>query len=450
MPKFILILILIFSIFCKVKAQETSELILKPENLILGIPEVINLAAKQNLDIAIAKSQINQAEGYFLGSFASLAPSVRAQGYVEKFEGGEIFFGSIPVQLDRTTYRPAIYADYQLNTGGKAFFDIYASKQALNRAKAITSNISQGVLLEALTAYFAWLRDNSRVEVAKQSLKEAEEQLQTIQARQKNGFATQLDTTQSSTLKYERENLLLEADNQRKISAINLAVILNIPIEKTLIPANELLKPIDFWTENIDLSTILQIADQNRQDLKALSFSVKEARARFGSAIADLFPTVSLSGFRRGIGPTLNELDRSKQGSASINIDLLRNLGIGLAGNIKVSKALIEEAILNKEKQLNDMRREIAQAYYDMSLHEDKLKVAIEKLKSTQEAYRIAISRQKAGIGINLEIIHAQTKLTEARLEYQEAALKYNNAQLKLLYETGQLTASKVLSEANI
>ncbi len=44
-------------------------------------------------------------------------------------------------------------------------------------------------------------------------------------------------------------------------------------------------------------------------------------------------------------------------------------------------------------------------------------------LGSRQEAYRISFARLKAGVGINLEIIQAQTKLTEARSEYQENAI---------------------------
>ena len=456
MKKFVLSLFLVFSFIGFARADELSESLQEisfkdnDNSLILGIPEVMSLAGDQNLDIAISKSREKQAQSYFFGSFANIAPSIRAQGSVEKFQGGEIFFGPIPVQLDRTTYKPSLSADYQINTGGRAIFQIMASKYSYDRSKAVALNVSQGVLHDALTGYFIWLRDNSKMEVAKQSLKEAETQLQTIEARQKAGFATSLDTNQSLTTKYERENLLLEADSQRKVSGVNLSVILNIPVEKTLIPADKLLKPIDFWTEELDLPAILEIASENRIDLKALTSSIKEARARFGSSIADLFPTISLSGYTRGIGPNLNELDRSKQGSISINIDLLRNLGIDTAANIRVNKARIEEAILNKEKQLIEMRKEIAQAYYDMHLSQDKLKVATAQLKSTQEAHRISISRQKAGLGINLEIVHAQTKLTEARLEYQDAALKYNNSQIKLLYETGQLTVKKILDHAGI
>lgn len=425
--------------------ENKEDIDLNSSEIVLGLDEVVNLVQDQNLDISIAKARIEQGKGNYLGSYGKLMPSINYQASAEDFKGGEIFSGRNPINLDRRTYRSGVFGDYQIQTGGKAIWEILANKNQLNRSKEIFSDTSQKVLMEALITYFAWLESNAQIEVATQALNEAEEQLNVVEARERNGFATQLDIMQSTTLKYERQNSLLESENREKLIKMSLSIILNIGLETALITREQLIHPIDFWQKDLTLEEVIKSASENRPDLKALTYTVKEARLRLGSAIADLFPTISVSGYIRQIGPELNNLDKTKQGMVSINVDLLKNLGIETLGNIKVSRARVEEAILNKEKQLTEMRGKIAKSFYDLKLQKDKLEVATQKLKSTQEAYRISFARLKAGVGINLEIIQAQTKLTEARSEYQENAMNYNNAQINLLYETGLLNPNQII-----
>jgi outer membrane protein TolC len=174
-------------------------------------------------------------------------------------------------------------------------------------------------------------------------------------------------------------------------------------------------------------------------DVKELTLQIKEAKARYGVARSDLFPTLSLSGYKRRLGPNLDETDPSTNLNASISIDFLKNMGWGTLSMMQVQKGRIQEALLNKEKQLNSIQEELAKAYNESNLYRAQRDVALQKMNASLESYRIAGSRLKHGVGLNLDVVQAQKDLTDARLEYQNAVMNYNIAQIKLLYETGQL-----------
>ncbi|MFH0701987.1 MAG: TolC family protein [bacterium] len=450
---FIFILIISFGIYFETafpvlakqkQKQEKKQEKKQTAKLKLGLKEVVNYTVNESFDINIAKTRIDQAQGYYYQSFSSLFPSISGQFSGERFQGGEVILGSKPIDLDRTTYRPAISTDFEINTGGKLFFDIKSSKNQLKKIKSAHDSASQQALLDACSAYFNWLREYSSLKVVKESLKEANEQLKLNESRLKTGFGTKLDVMQTKSMLSERKNSILEIQSQKNISKINLATLLNIPFDIKILPENPYITPITFVEDNLTLEELLRTALINRPDLKELTFSIKQAKALLSSAVADLFPTLTLNGYVRGIGPELDELQSTTQGSFGVYVNLLKNLGVNNASNIKIARSKIKEAVLQKEKKLNQIHQSIAEVYSNCKLYRQKLRVSLEKIDSTQEEYRITLARLKTGIGINLEVIKAQTDLAEARLAYQTSARDYNIAQLKLLYETGQLTPEKI------
>lgn len=452
--KLLLLLLTVFYLVCfpaysKIKKSNNKKNIspavtLQGKVVTVNLQSIVENVLKQNVDLNIVKTQIEQAKYYYRGSFAPLLPSVSGQLPVERFQGGEIFFGPVPVELTRTTYRPAVFGDYQIYTGGKPFFDIKIYKNQYKRIKTSYDTTLQKKLLEACKIYFEWLKSSSDIEVANQAVKETDQQLEYNNNRLKTGFGTKLDVLQTKTMLAEQKNLVLKAENQKNYARINLAVLLNFPLSEDIEPEKTFIEPLMLWDKKISLPELYDISAQKRPDIKEISYTIAQAKAEFGSSIADIFPTVNVGGYVRGIGPEIKSLDNSAQVMLSLNVNLLRNLGLGSFNNIKAARAKIKEAVLNKEKQLNEIYKDITKAYYDCQFYEQQLIIASEKIENAKEAYRISIARLKTGVGLNLEVIHAQGELIKSNLEYQTAIKEYNIAQLQLLYECGELTPEKL------
>lgn len=428
------------------KIPDTSPVTLQGKVITINLQSIVEYITTQNLEMGIAKTQIEQAKYYYRRSFAPFLPSISGQLPVERFQGGEIFYGPIPISLDRTTYRPALYGDYQIFTGGKPYFDMWIYKNQYLRTQISYNTTLQKTLLEACKIYFEWLKNASDVEVANQALKEAETQLRYNDSRLKSGFGTKLEVLQTKTSLLDRQNLLLRSENKKDSSRINLATMLNIFPTKEMEPEKTFIEPLTLWDRDLTLPQLYDISSKSRPDIKELTYLIAQAKAEYNSSIAALFPSVNVGGFLRGIGPDMQALDSSAQGTLGLNVNLLKNLGVGSWNDIKVAKAKIAEAILNKQKLLNDIYRTIAQSYYDCKYYDEQLRITKEKMEDAKEAYRIALARLRTGVGLNLEVIQAQSELTKSNLEYQVAVRDYNISQLNLLYECGQLTPDRILS----
>jgi outer membrane protein TolC len=415
------------------------------EAIELNLETVIDLTEKHNLDFALAKNQTKQAKFTFFGSFAPLFPSITSQSSVERFEGGEIFIGATPVNNNRTTYRPTLSGDYQIQTGGKDIFRAISYKKHLNGVKYEQNRIYQESLLKGCSKYFIWLKDIESIRLAQQAVIEAENQVKLKQSRFEAGFSTKLELLQAQSVLSENQNLLLKAENERELSKVNLSADLDLPLISE-VNSSDKLHEINLIDKKITLAELLTFDKKNRPDLKELKALIEEARAKYKESIAELFPTISLSTYIRGIGQSPSDLDRSKQGQVSLNMNLLRNMGTGALSNIAVSREMIKEAILRKEKQMNEAEKQLASAYYDFNLYRQQLSVTKQRIETNQEAYKMALSRINNGVGINLDAVKAQTDLVKSQIEYVTAVMNYNNSQLKLLYETGQLSPQKVLA----
>ena len=106
----------------------------------------------------------------------------------------------------------------------------------------------------------------------------------------------------------------------------------------------------------------------------------------------------------------------------------------------------VKEAMLQKEKQLYDIQKELSESYLSSSMYQSQMKITQQKVETAAESFKIARHRRMSGMGMNLDVIQAAKDLAEARQEYNSAVMNYNISQLKLLFQTGQLTPQRVLT----
>ena len=434
-----------------VKLAETLTLrVEESEYTPIEMEVVVNRVLNNNLDVALSKTALLQAKGARISSFAGFMPSIKAQGFVEKFTGSDIFVQAVPISVNRTTHRPKVSLDYQLPLGGKPFFKTRVAKHQLDSVKQSNVSTLQEALRDALTYYFTWLGDQKHLQVAEQSLDQAQAYVRYNQLREKTGFGTQFEIEQANVQQAERETAMLETKNKVAESAINLMSQLNLPLTINIKSHDAIngLAPFIDSTKTLDLKTLLATAEENRPDVKDLASQIKAARALYRSTFSDLFPTLGISSYVGKVGPNTQELRSVFQRGVMLNVDVLRNMGLDTIGKLKTNKARMQEAILSREKKLRDIQNSLAKSYFNWQKVQSQLKVAEQKRHAAGEALRIAQARQNTGFGIQLEVLQNQTSVAEAAYSVQTLIQQANIAQVDLLYETGQLTPLKVLTVA--
>lgn len=414
--------------------------------LLLDIPSVLELVSRQNLDVAIAQNQTLQAQSRIYKNAAQAMPSATPDNSVEHFTGGEVIVGPTPVNQIRTTFRPTLTGDYQFDLGGKPFFQVHISKLDVKRSELNRKRAFQKALLDSLTEYFDWIKSLYNVELAHKTLDEAEARVKVSMSRYKNGFGTHMEVTSAKASVEEFRSKMTEAENQEKSAESKLINHLNLPYEMQLLPKTAGFPRIHFGDEDkVPVTELAAFVEKNRPDVQAIQYQLKANQALLTSEILGMLPNITLSSFIRGIGPKMSNLDKSTRMFGSLSLDVLKNMGVGTYGNIKEAKAKIQEAKLQHEKLLNQIKDDMTQAYLDTKLYDSQRVMTLEKMQAASESQQVATSRFHKGFGIELEVLEAETGLSEARFEHITALVNYHTAKLKLLYELGLLTPEYIL-----
>ncbi len=416
------------------------------EPIIINLGTIIELLENNNLDINLAKSRVKQSKDYYWASYAPFLPSFSAQFYGERVRGKDVIILNEPVPTDRNTLKPGLTGDYNFSPSFKHVFRIKLMKNQVNKYKNTYDRTFQTALYDAVKLYISWYKNYMDIEQAKQSLKEAEEQLKVNELRMQNGFGTKLDVMQSKALFADRQNVVLNTENQKSGSEIDLITLLNLPVICKIQPEKLSNEEITFEESSKEIKDLLKIAETNRADIKALNEEIKMAKSQLFYSVADLVPDVQLRYTGKKVGSSTGDLDTYKQGSLYINLDVLKYMGLEKFQGIKANREKINEAVLSKQKALNDALSKLYKVYKDCGYYKNQLQVNKEKLSAAEEGYRIADARYKVGFGINLEVMQSLSDLSKARLEYQKSLSDSNTAQIELLYELGILTPDRVLS----
>lgn len=427
----------------KKKTQQTAA------PLIIDLDFVVKRVLGENLDVLIAQNRIQRSKGNLIQSYAPLLPSLQASNSYDRFRGGEIVFGSTPFHLDRKTFRPTVSANYSIQTGGKALFQIQSATKQLEQTRFQADQEKQKMLLDAVVHFYTWLRDQEQRKFMQQVLDETQAIVRFQESRLKAGFGTPLEVSQSQTLALEKEVQALATINQSKSTAFELQVLLNMTDQFEITPDETTpFAPMKIWPEeaSLEAQALFDLASKNRPDVKSLLAQIAVTRAQKRMAIADLFPTISLSAYNRGIGPDYSNLKHSSDIYAAITVDLLRNMGVGYLGSIKAAVANQKDSELGYDKQLQEIHKSILKAAFDLNTYRQQYQVDQKRLMTATETYKMAKARLRTGFGNNLDLIKANETLLDAQKNLLDTVLNLNKTQLRLLYETGQLTPDAVLA----
>lgn len=171
----------------------------------------------------------------------------------------------------------------------------------------------------------------------------------------------------------------------------------------------------EFFTDT-RLQTLIEQALANNRDLRVAVLNVERARAAYGIARADRFPTVAAGASQtRSGGNTVNP-DRvytASLGVSAFELDLfgrVRNLG----------QAALEQYFAQEEGQRSaqlSLIAEIANAYLTLAADRQSLQVAQATLDNQRGAYDLVVKRHQLGALSGLELSQAQTTVESARAD---------------------------------
>ena len=101
---------------------------------------------------------------------------------------------------------------------------------------------------------------------------------------------------------------------------------------------------------------------------------------------------------------------------------------------------------LEFQNKLREIEQILVDALSVSDFSKKEMLVTKHRVDYSNESIKLAMLRFNNGKGILLDIIQAQSEMTQARIEYVSTIAKYNIAQLQLLYNSGTITDEKIIA----
>jgi outer membrane protein TolC len=332
--------------------------------------------------------------------------------------------------------------------------EIRRAAAAESIAAAKVEVAARGLNATVIQNYYAIASALRKFTNAQTSLREAEQFLDITQKQEKGGEAAHADVVKAQIQQQQRQRDLQDAQ---------------VAIEKAKIALGVLIFPnftADFnVSDDLGQAELLPPVEESRAKAIATSPDVKAAQASVQSAVYDIdvaryayLPSFSLD-FFYGIDANqlaansalANESGRSTQpdyqvanrqnlgysGQVTLNIPVW-NWGVTRS---KVRQAELKEAQAKIDLSLAErtLQSNIASAYAEARAAQAQLDSLRNSVQLSVESLRLTLLRYQAGEAAALEVVDAQTTVTQARNALDDGLVRYKVALANLRTLTGSL-----------
>jgi outer membrane protein len=433
----------------------------------IGLEDSLRAALGQNLDIANNFAQVRIQKYAFLAALSGFLPDINAgytlYGIHGSFPGSFIgatnsplaasAFGSSGSSIKLPSSAQVLTAGftYHVYQGGKVLFGTLEQKHRLRSARAALRGSVNDVLLDAAKRYYDLVLNESFLATRSRSVAISQEQVRLNSAQEKEGAATGLDVLQSQSQLASDEQNLVDQQQSRRNSAIQLANVCNTSFSQDLVPKQTELEKLRLVPKTTPLEELLKIAIDNRPELKQYEELRLAAKRAIVVAAAPLQPKATLGGAVYGIGasPALGSLSSIFTLNFGVNWTL-GALGTTDLANVQGARWQARQAAIQAKQSFQTVFNQVRTAY-DQSLAADKrIEHASIQNAAAEEELKIAKKRMEAGIGLNIDVLNAQRDLTQAQINKAQAIVDFNVAQAQLLRNIGLITVETLIAGVRI
>ncbi|WP_373975314.1 efflux transporter outer membrane subunit [Chitinibacter sp. SCUT-21] len=210
----------------------------------------------------------------------------------------------------------------------------------------------------------------------------------------------------------------------------------------------------EWWTQFNDptLTTLIEAARKNNQNLAMIQAKVDEARAVLGITSSEQLPRIGLGGSagqatqskELGYPAYTNAENYKLVGQVSWELDIwgrVRNLSAAARDDLFAAQ-------YNQDAAISSLSAEVAQAYFNLRALDAKRQITENTIKSREEAYALRSKRFKGGVTSELDVRQAEVELANAQSSLPEILRAIASTEGALSILIGQ--SPKSLIEDNI
>jgi outer membrane protein len=402
----------------------------------LTMTEALNIALQQNGAVLLGKSDLEAQYGVVVQTRAVALPRLAVTGNYQYSTEVEAFPFPDSPPVQNQTWTSQFQVVQTIYQGGQIRSALRSAK--LTKAQALLNfqTVIADALLRVRIAYYDVLAAAEQVVVEEASVKLLSEEVDDQSRRYEAGTVPRFNVLQAQVQLANERPKLIRARSTFRVTKNALVNELGarLPTEVLEDVPMKLTDKLDADPYDLELPNGINQALQMRTELLALEKQQSLAREAVITANGNYRPTFSLFG---GYGAHNSEFTNSLThvvpgwtGGAEVSWNLFD--GLLTQGKIQQANAQLDGAKVNVENEARTIELEVRTDYSDFTEAREVLVSQETVLAEAEESLRLASARSDAGTGTQLDVLSAETQLTQARSTQVQALHDYDVARARL------------------
>jgi outer membrane protein TolC len=394
----------------------------------ITIDDAVASALLRNQDYLIARSQLDKAEAEIQKATAGALPTLDFGSSFTRnlkiptmvFAGESYKFGSDnSVNIGLTLTQP-------IWIGGKVFAAMKIAKIYRSYTEDMVREVEGQITYGVRRAFLGTILTQDVVEVYKDALATAEMNLDIVDKMYSQGVVSEYEHLRAQVEVANLKPQLTQAENSAVIALETLKQLIGVKLSEPL----ELQYGFDSTVVgrqlNLEylqkLATVHRASLQQQQklaDITGRAIGVAKSgrsfnlifQSQYGYALQRDDESFRL--FARG--------DWTPSWTATLSLTMPIFDGFTTSAEIKKARADNRDVKLTLEQLQQQVELEVRQAFYSYQESGERLKAQLKTIEQAEEGLKIARLRYQNGIGTQLEILSAESALTQAKTNYVQA-----------------------------
>jgi outer membrane protein TolC len=435
--KHISFLTIVLFVLTSIFAIAADEQIEKPPVTTFDLQGVISRTLAANPNIQAARQLVTTAEAKV--NEVHTGQNIKVQGEAGYMQlAGDPSFTVVPMGtlVFGKTVNPwaNVSMDWPIYTGGLIRNMIAASRQGVDASWQGYERTKQEIVAEAATAYYQVQSAQRMVEVMQKQAKTLLEAVRVSTGLYDQGIVAKLDVLRPTADLATAQAGLIQAENGYQLALNNLKRILNCPHDSEIAIAPD---SSNILTVPVELPAAIKAAMEQRPEVKQLKAYMQATENQKNVILAGKNPQIGLHAQYDLKRTTLNP----DFGNWSIAIMLRQSISDGgtSKAQLATTKSQRDELNIREQALRQGIQMQVSSAILNIKSAEKKVQAMTQAKNAATEGYKVAEASYKNQILPIIDVLSAQTTLTNANMQFALAEFDQQTALIQYHLAVGDL-----------
>lgn len=405
----------------------------------IDLPTALRLAGAKNLDLLEAKERVIEAKARNEEALGALVPEPYGSllSFGQKTSGQTQGFFTALGSRSLDTVNAMGGVQLSINPA-QAIFAALAAHRLVGAATDDRAEVTQQVLAEAATGYFALEESGGEIRIALQALTASQELARVADTRYSLGSGLKVDAKRAAARVAVDQLALSRASAGFRKASVELALTLKLDPRVTLFPLDRTVRQRPLVDPQLTLDQLVEQALAARPALAA--------EAKRGAAAEN----ARTAAWSAALAPSLyTNLQDNSVGTVGDHQFYAGAVGLRFSftsfGAARFASAEVERERLQRERLRQQVQAEVVLAYDEVATAAEQIESARQGLAAARPALDLSQDRFQGGVGLELDVLDTQATLQKTRTDLVDAVVGYDVAEIKLLQALGSVTPDNLL-----